>query len=337
MSTFDEISSTRSTPGLRKIGTEAVIVGAVASSAAVLIGGGDPSLAGLAPHPAWIATLFMAGYYGLRGLLALPVIWSMSTIAALATGAGLGGLAGRLTRAEDLLMAITAIGIAGVAMVHERRRERLARDLAELTELTRQDDDLFDGLRRRVKSLRERANRIDSAVPVWRDVAERLASGTPEEAARAAIDVCLRCTGARAGLVRQVDGGAAHNLAWRGQWSADRAEPRDIFPDRTIAAALESGAVALATRVSGASPDDSDIAVPLRPLHGGPVLGVLALRGALAHNLQAAQVADVASMASWLATAIAGRTPAVAMPADEVSPPPAAAAAPVLRLVEDRP
>ena len=336
MSTCDETLPLRSTPGLRKIATESAIAGALASSLAVLIGSGDPALVGHVLHPAWIVTFLLAGYYGLRGLLAVPVVWSMSLMAALATGAGLGGLAGRLTSADDLVMALTAIGIAGVAMVHERRRERLAQRVDSLTEVTRLDDELLERLRRRVVCLRERADRIDSTVPLWYDISERINSGTPEVAARAALDLCVLRTGARAGLVRRIDGGAAHNLAWRGQWSADRAEPRDIFPDRTIAAALESGGVALATRVPGATGDDSDLAVPLRAPGGGAVLGVLALRGALAHNLQAAQVQDVAWMATWLATTLAPRTRDVALPADQVSPPPTVPA-PVLRLVEDRP
>lgn len=339
MSTCEqEIVATRSAPGRRRLAAEAAVAGALASSAAVLIQSGDPWLTGRALHPAWIASLLLAGSYGLRGLLGAPIIWAILAAAALATGAGLDGLGDRLTSSQDLLMALTAVAVAGIAMVHERRRERLAREVAALSELARSDDDLLEGLRRRVVRLRRRADRIDSAVPVWRDVAERLASGTPAVAARAALDVCVRSTGARAGLVRRIDGGAAHNLAWRGPWSAERAEPRDIFPDRTIAAALERGELVLATGVAGASDEDSDLAAPLRA-PDGRLLGVLALRGAPARNLEAAAMCDVKSMAGWLASAIASRDSHIELPARELPgepPPPPAADAPVLRLVEDR-
>lgn len=339
MSTSEDILVTRSTPGLRKLVAEAAVAGALASSAAVLIQSGDPWMTGRALHPAWIATLLLAGCYGLRGLVGAPIIWSILSVAALATGAGLAGLADRLTSSADLLMALTAVAIAGIAMVHERRRERLARDVARLSERARSDDQLLEGLRRRVVRLRDRADRIDSAVPLWHDVAERLGSGDPAVAARAALEVCLRRTGARAGLIRQVDGGAVHNLAWRGSWTADRAEPRDIFPDRTITAAMEAGAMVLATGVAGASEEDSDLAVPLRGPDGG-MLGVLALRGAPAHNLEAAALCDVTAMASWLATAMATRSGAALLPTPQLAdepPPSPVAAAPLLRLVEDRP
>ncbi len=339
MSTCEDVLATRSTPGRRKLAAEAAVAGALASSAAVLIQSGDPWMTGHALHPAWIATLLLAGSYGLRGLIGAPIIWSILGVAALATGAGLGGLADRLTSSADLLMAVTAVAIAGIAMVHERRRERLARDVARLSELASSDDQLLEGLRRRVVRLRDRADRIDSAVPVWRDVAERLGSGDPATAARAALEVCVRRTGARAGLVRHVDGGVVRNLAWRGSWTAERAEPRDIFPDRTIAAAMEGGATTLASAVAGASEEDSDLAVPLRNPDGG-LLGVLALRGAPAHNLEAAALCDVTAMASWLATAIATRSGAAELPRPQVAdepPPSPVAAAPVLRLVEDRP
>ncbi|HEU5060382.1 MAG TPA: hypothetical protein VFU21_27815 [Kofleriaceae bacterium] len=292
-------------------------------------------MTGRALHPAWIATLLMAGYYGLRGLLGAPVIWAILSVAALVTGSGLGGLADRLTSAEDLFMALTAVAVAGVAMLHVRRRERLDGDLARLSELARADDELLEGLRRRVVRLRDRTDRVDAAVPVWRDVAERLGSGDPAVAARAALDVCLRRTGARAGLVRRIDGAGAQNVAWRGPWSAERAEPRDIFPDRTIAAAIERGEIALGTDAIGATAEDSDLAVPLRAPGRDQVLGVLALRGVLAGDLDAAALSDVTSMASWLASAIASRASASDLPAlaqpGETAPP--AAAAPVLRLV----
>jgi hypothetical protein len=166
---------------------------------------------------------------------------------------------------------------------------------------TELDEYLLERLKDSVLALREQRNRIDVAIPVWRDIAERLSSGEPIVASKATVEMCLVRTGARAGIVRSLDEGRLQTLAWQGQWSADRQSPRDIFPDATIATAIERGEPVLASDID-ASAEDS------------------ARRGILHRNLQSAEFHDLISMADWLAKSIASHRGDGALDAGAANP-----------------
>lgn len=323
-----------------KIAAESAIAGVIASGVALLVNSNDPWMASTALHPVWVAVLALSAFYGLRGMvIAAPIAWSILGLSGLLTGAGVQGLMDRAISGQDLWMAVTCLIVAGVAMVHDHRRGRLEETVTTLATSARTDSELLEKMREQVVALKSRAERVDVAIPVWRDVASRISTGDAKVAASAVLDMCLLRTGARAGIVRSVEGTAMHNIAWRGRWSRDRQVPRDIFPDRTIATALERCKGVLASDVAEATADDSDLAVPLRSPVDGTVLGILALRGARKSELGIAQLLDVSSMARWLADSLASDTSRTAAPASESTED--AAAGPArqshLFVVEDRP
>lgn len=282
----------------RTIAVESAIAGALAAAVAVLWSPSDPWLSGQALHPAWIAVLALATRYGRRGLLvSVPVVWGVAGLSALLAGAGATG-AERLLGIPDLTALVAAALVAAIASLHHSRQVDLRRQRDELDVRARSEAEAADAMREALTLLRDRHDRIDLSVTFWRDIASRVQGQDVAEAARAALQLAMVRTGARAGIVRRTNDGEVSTVAWRGAWSLAEPIPRDIFPDRTISAAIERGRVITALEVDGASTNDSDVAVPIR--RGDEVIGVIALRGAPGSRLVTAALRDLEVVAGWV-------------------------------------
>jgi hypothetical protein len=282
----------------RTIAIESIVAGALAAAAAALWAPSDPWLGGQALHPAWIAVLALATRYGRAGLIvSAPIVWSIIGLTALVAGAGVAG-ASRLLGAADLSAAMAASLVAAIASLHHSRQTDLRRQRDELDLRARAEADAALAMREALELLRDRHDRIDLSVTFWRDIAARVQGQDVSEAARAALQLAMVRTGARAGIVRRIDDGATTTVAWRGAWSLAEPIPRDIFPDRTITAAIERGRVVTALEVEDAGGADSDVAVPIRSEQ--EVVGVIALRGAPGSRLVAAALRDLDVVASWV-------------------------------------
>jgi hypothetical protein len=282
----------------RTIAIESVVAGALAAAVAVLWSPQDPWLGGHALHPAWIAVLVLATRYGHTGLLlAAPLVWTILTLTSMVAGAGAAGAA-RLFGVADLSAAVAAALVAAIATHHQGRQAELRRQRDELDQRAQAEADAALAMREALELLRDRHDRIDLSVTFWRDIAARVQGGDVADAGRAALQLAMVRTGARAGIVRRIADGTTSTVAWRGAWSLSEPIPRDIFPDRTIAAAVERGRVITAAEVEGASTDDSDVAAPIR--QGDEVVGVIALRGAPGSRLVASALRDLDVVAGWV-------------------------------------
>ncbi len=285
-----------------QLAVEAAVAGGLAATAAALVPGADPWLPGVELHPAWIAVALLSAFYGLRGLLmAAPAAWALVGLAAAVLGApsGLGDRGG----AGDALALTACLMIAGVGSLHRRKRAELQQQLAAAERYAEDDARALEELERVALAFRARSQRIDRSIAFWRDIAERLEGTSTTEAAQAALELCMARTGARAGIVRRLDGDALHNVAWRGRWTETNPMPSDIFSDRAMSAAVQRGCVVLAEDVPEAGPDDADVAAPVIAADGR-IVGVVGLRGLSRHLLHDADLSDLAQAAQWLAGAL---------------------------------
>lgn len=307
----------------RTIAIESVVAGALAAAVAVMWSPHDPWLGGQVLHPAWIAVLVLATRYGHAGLiLAAPLVWTTLALTSVVAGAGAAG-ATRLFGAADLSAAVTAALVAAIATHHHGRQAELRRQRDELDQRARSEADAALAMREALELLRDRHDRIDLSVTFWRDIAARVQGGDSADAARAALQLAMVRTGARAGIVRRIADGTTSTVAWRGAWTLSEPIPRDIFPDRTITAAVERGRVVTAAEVEGAGTDDSDVAAPVR--QGDEIVGVIALRGAPGSRLVPSALRDLDVVAGWVGpslTRVEGPRPSqtaapVAAPQDE--------------------
>ena len=210
----------------------------------------------------------------------------------------------RATSGTDALILMGCIIVAAISMAHARNRLRLERERDALRIQSDQDTTLIGSLRTHVGALRTRHDRVDLAISYWRDIAGRLEGDDDSAAAKAALELSIQRTGARAGLVRRFDGAGLHNVAFRGRWSEAMPTPRDIFRDVTMTAAIERATTVVADEVRGTGVDDADIAAAVTA-RDGTVVGVIALRGISRSALRAADIRDLTATAQWLAIALA--------------------------------
>lgn len=293
----------------RHLAAEAALAGGLAAGIAALIAPADPWLASVSMHPTWLAVLALSAFYGLRGVaIAAPIAWALFGVVALVVGAPAEGLAARLEAGSDALPLLVCLIVAGAAMVHRNRyrelADRVSREAKSASSAARRAGDLNV----LAVQLQARQDRIDSSIGYWRNLAARLEGDDPAAAAAAALELCMARTGARAGLVRHTSRSHLKNLAWRGRWTADMPIPRDIFPDRTIDAAVAAGRLMVADDVPEVDADDSDVAVPVFSPDSRELIGVVALRGAQHSRLGAGELADLTALAGWLAAAMKPET-----------------------------
>ena len=290
------------------VAREAFVVGVVFAGLTALLAPRDLG-AGLALHPGWAAVILLSARYGSRGFgFGLLAVWGALALTALALGLGLGPLAvDASTSVPDLTALVVSVLVAWIASAHERRiADLVAREL-DLAQRSAGDGATVAALRDATVALRARADRLDHSLTFIRDVAGRLEGGDPLVGSHAALELAIARTGARAAVVQLVDQGRLCTVASLGAWTLQRARPLEVFADRTIRAAFESGAPALAVDLPEAGRDDSDVATPITD-ETGRVLGALALRGVPADSLCHALVHDLGLIAGWCAKANARRS-----------------------------
>jgi hypothetical protein len=262
--------------------------------------GGDLCVAGADVHPLWIPVLVFAARYGVRGM------FTAIAMAAIALGASSLALHGTLddvaVRAQnpyDLIALMAATLVAWTAMMRDRRIAQAAEEQGDMTRRLTASEETSDALRDAVGVLRQRLDRIDLSISMWRGIARRM-DGTLNEAATAALELASIRSGAASGEVHQNFGGRLYTVATFGHGALIGGEP---MRDHTIIQAIARRRPALRRDTPGARPDDPDVAIPIIDPDTRIVLGVLALRDAPAGRLRLADIRDLEVVASWLAPA----------------------------------
>lgn len=289
-----------------KVEIECVCVATAAVAITALASPADVWLLGVGLHPAWLAVLVLAARYGVRGLLCSMIAICVAFVAVdVVLGGSLAGLAVRTTRTTDMLALGGGIGVAWIAMSRERRMAVLQDQLTAERDGRRQTDETVDALYESLRYMRDRLDRIDVSISMWRDVAARLERGDPLVAARAAVELCAVRAGATAGVIQRWDHPEREVIVWYGQWTPESPRPRDLTADATIRAAMGAHAPIRITEAPCAGEMDADVAVPIIDEDDDSMLGVIALRGIVPERLRAADLRDLAMIAAWLAPNLA--------------------------------
>jgi hypothetical protein len=287
---------------LRDILGEAFGAAFAGAALITILSPGDPTLGNLQPHPLWLLVFLFAARYAALGLLGGLGAGGIGYALACACA----GQAPHLTiSATTMLLLSGAVFVSWVAAAHEARKMRLASELADKRAKLALAEEAAQEMARVAEAMRDRVDRADTSIAFLRDVAARLEAGDQMSAARAALDLVLSRTGARAGVVRLHDGRALRNLAWQGMFSRETPIPPDLFVDRTSEVALASGRVTSVGEVEGADERDSDLAAPLVSATGARV-GVIILRGVPHQVLSHAMARELDIIAQWSGRAIAG-------------------------------
>lgn len=280
-------------------GAAVLVVGLIA-----LVSPDDVWLRDVGMHPMWVPIILMSARYATRGLFpALGLVCGGLIATGLALDGTIDGFIERTSNPSDLLALATAVLVAWVAMAHESRINRADRRLDEATEAQKLAEDNVHALHASLGYLRNRHDRLDVSLSLWRNLAGRLERGDAIEASRAVLELCEIRAGARAGIVQLLDGSVLSTLASRGQWPQTTGRGHELDGDSTVRAAIKSRLVCPAG--PGSSESDSDVAVPVTDEDTGVVMGVIALRGVSPGAMRAAELRDLGVLAQWLAPAAA--------------------------------
>jgi hypothetical protein len=281
----------------------------------VIVGGGialassgDLCLPGADVHPLWIPVLLFAARYGMRGMFMAAALATLAlATVSLAEHGTLAELTARGSSPYDMIALVAATLVAWTAGMRDGRLTHALNDRHELDRKLKASNETTSALHDVVRTLRERLDRLDMSISVWRAIAGRLVHGPFDEAATAALELACIRSGASAGLVQRCIGAGNRlkTVATLGHLPDARS---DISSDRTVQNAIAYRRPALRTDLKDATPDDSDLAVVITDPVTGELLGVLALRDVPTGEvpearLAAAQVRDVELVANWLADA----------------------------------
>lgn len=286
----------------RMVALEAVAGVALVIVAVTLASPDDVWMVGAGLHPGWIPIILLSARYGPRGLFwSLAIVIGGLAVADLIDGGRLAGLDARTHQASDLMALVTATLVAWIGMSHDgrmsRAQHRLDRALADQARAEATEQALQDNL----GYLRNRLDRLELSLSVWRDLAGRLERGDIADAADAALELAFMRLGAQAGRVHLRDGDNLTPVAGRGTWVMPAVRFRERGVDATVQAALFAKQVTLAG--PDATETDSAVAAPILD-GGGGVLGMIALRALPDGGLKAADLHDLELIAQWLAPAI---------------------------------
>lgn len=253
----------------------------------------------IALHPLWLGVIVLAARYGPIGMISSLAI-SVSLIAGLDfLGIAGSGLDARLQSQTDLLPFVAAAVTALIAMSHASHRRRLEEVEQVLEADVHEERTLSDSLQEANRYLRQRCDRMDASVRLWRQAARCLERGDLSQAADAALDLCTRRVNARHGYFVEVKGGQlrgiSHGQAATGLWE----------DDKTLLATVADGKLHVVLDIAGADENDSDITIPIRDELDDELLGVIALRGADPTLLCKAELHDLNLVAEWLAPLVA--------------------------------
>lgn len=288
----------------RTIAIEVLAAALLVTAVVAAISPTDLWLSWLGFHPAWGVVMVFAARYATRGLFfGLAATIGLLVAGSYALGGSLAGMVARAGSASDLLALTAATLVAWIAMLQESRVVRIDRRLAEANARRQIAEETLDAMKDVIAVLRARHDRIDMSLSMWRELAGRIEGDDPVEAAGAALELGSIRTGATAGMVQAWDGRRLATVAWRGQWSAADPRPRPTG-DKTALAALDKRRPTRVTEVSGATSEDSDVAVPIVSPKG-ELLGVVAFRGIEPGALRAADLRDLTVVAKWIAPRMA--------------------------------
>lgn len=286
------------------LGREAVAVGAIVMSIALILDPSAPGRGSITPHLFWIAVLVLATQYGIRGMIAsLSASIIALSIAALAVGEGLGWI-GSLSSGGELVAFSGAITVAWIAEGHGRRKAQLA--AASRSSAARADEAQasFDKLCTVADGLVQRLDRAEISISYLRSLAEGLQSEDPYVVADAAIELAVARVGGRAGAVLLYDGARLRLYAHRGVWSSASAVPPNVFQDKCADRAFQQRRPVTSLELDAIHELDADLAAPI-PGRDGKPCGVLVIRG-LDTNLELAGaeqhdglLAEVSAVARW--------------------------------------
>ena len=286
------------------LGREAVAVGAIVMSIALILDPTSPGRGTLTPHLFWIAVLVLATQYGIRGMIAsLSASIVGLSVAAVAVGEGLGWV-GSLSNGGELVAFSGAIMVAFIAEGHGRRKAQLA--AASKSSAARADEaqSSFDKLCTVADGLVQRLDRAQLSISYLRSLAESLESGNPDVVADAAIELAVARVGGRAGAILLHDGARLRLFAHRGVWSSASAVPPNVFQDKCAERAFNQRRPVTSLELEAINELDADLAAPI-PGRDGKPCGVLVIRG-LDTNLELAGaeqhdglLAEVSAVARW--------------------------------------
>jgi len=230
----------------------------------------------LAPHPCWIAVLFLAARDGNAGLS----VGLIATAAGVAFGAAFAGTGAAtwsgLQSGPNLLAFGACLIVSWVSAWHLRRETELRERLLALSARLTDSETTVEALREVTVWLRARLDRTWTSLSFLRDVATRLEGTDPLAAAQGAADLALARTGASAAAVEAGTNGTHRIVAVR-----DARGPKAITPP---------------------APGAAEVTVPIRL--GEDRVGAIRLWGVPRSGLDDATSYDLGVIAAWCAPAL---------------------------------
>ena len=281
-----------------------VIAAMTLMGAAIMLVSGDLCVPAVDVHPLWIPVLVFAARYGVRGMFMAVAVGALGLGAACMVQHGeLAGAMARGSNPYDVVALVASTLVAWTAMIRDGRLARSTQERDEFNHRLENSEETARALRDVVGVLRDRLDRIDLSISMWRAIAARLDHGTLTDAAAAALELAAIRTGAATGVVLLNTGFRLETIATFGHASGTG----DFSSDRTVCHAFSHQRAALRGHVRDATLEDMEVAVPIIG-QDGSVVGVLAMRDTPPARLRAAEVRDVQVVGSWLAPAF-GRSP----------------------------
>lgn len=274
------------------------------TAAILIVGGlialasGDLCMPGADVHPLWIPVLVFSARYGVRGLFISVALAAIALSAvSIAEHRGLVELAARGRNPYDLIALVAATLVAWTALIRDRRLARVVHEQEDMARWLVTSEETAGALREVVGVLRDRLDRIDLSISLWRTIAGRLDHAPLSDAAAAALELASLRSASAVGFVQRVRGGHLHTIATYGRGAGTS----DISRDSTVQYAVANRRTAQRSQVPDASHEDSEIAIPIIDAETRALLGVLAMRDAPQGRLRAAEVRDLELVAAWLA------------------------------------
>lgn len=291
----------------RTIAIESAVGALVVACISMLVWPADLGMSATSTHPVWFVILLMAARYGHRGLF-FALVLTVAVFAPLAcVFAGSESLSARVQRRADLVPLGCAVAVAWVAISHRSRITRISSRISELAHDHVRTRDWANALRASNRYLRDRCDRIEASVNLWRSVAGRLERGDMAQAADAALELAMIRTGATAACAQRTPRTDSTSIiATRGAWPGTSCPyPSEPMFDSTVQAAICDRRPRLAIEIAGTTSASCDVAVPVLDTLDGSSLGAIALRGVHPARLRPAELRDLEIIAAWLSPAIA--------------------------------
>lgn len=289
----------------KAVRSDTTLIAEVAATTLLVIGviavanSGDLSVAGADVHPLWIPVLVFAARYGVRGLFVSVATSALAlAIVSVAEYGTIDQVSSRASNPHDLIALVAATLVAWMAMMRDARLAAISEERDDITRRLRDSEENVGAMHEVVRVLRDRLDRIDLSITMWRAIARRIDHGPTADAAAAALELAAIRTGAGAGFIQRGTGVRLQTVATYGHVPSGAS---DISRDGTVLDAVTHRRPAM--RNEAAPDDDSQVAVPIIDPMTGTLLGVLAMRDVPHGRLRGAEIRDLEIVAAWLAEA----------------------------------